>query len=74
MTRPGSPDPFRVGEANTLTNLGVVQERLGRPDTAVVHNSGVLAIFRGIGERYGQPCVLNGLGRALTGQGAPVDA
>jgi tetratricopeptide (TPR) repeat protein len=64
----------RVGEANTLTNLGSVYVRLGRPAPAVEQNSRALAIFRDLRHHGGEATALNNLGDAHVMLGRFVDA
>jgi tetratricopeptide (TPR) repeat protein len=54
-----------TGKANSLSNLGAVNERLGEHDEAVARLQEGLTIFRELGSPYGQGAALRHLGDTL---------
>ena len=56
-------------EGSALTNLGLAQQELCRPEKAITAHRDAVAIFRAIGDMDGAGDALNNLGLALRDQG-----
>jgi len=61
----------RVGEANSLVNLGNAYSSLGDQQKAITFFQQSLEIYREIGNRYGEALSLMGLGNAYKSLGQP---
>jgi tetratricopeptide (TPR) repeat protein len=64
----------KLGEANTLTNLGLVQRLTGDYPAAITSVEQALTLYRDLGHRLGETEALNTLGQLLWVSGAAEDA
>jgi len=64
----------RLGEANTLNNLGRVYNNLGQRQKALDSLNQALSIWREVGNRSGEASTLDNLGRAYSDMGQGTEA
>jgi len=74
MAYQSTPPGEAEDRAWTLSQIGHLQLTSGKISDAETSLQQALAIFRELGERYGETCVLNGLGHALAGLDRQDDA
>ncbi len=64
----------RAVEGETLANMGLLADHLGRPEEAAHAYEQALAILRAVGNRAGEGSTLNNLGTLAFGGGRPQEA
>ena len=64
----------RLGEANALSNLGIVQQATGGHPAAAANLTRALELYRDLGDRLGEAEALNSLGKLSLASAAPAKA